>query len=157
LSLALVIVGPLAGRLSGKVGPRIPTAFGLILIAIGAVVFSRLTLTSGYPLLAVALVISGIGIGASISPLTSTAMSAAKPNERGAASGFFNLIRFVGAVIGTSILSTVLSTRTSAAASHGARHLPALQQGFHDVYLVAAVVAVFGVVSALFIRPAVRE
>lgn len=154
LSLALIIVGPLAGRLSSKVGPRLPTSAGLVLIVIGALIFSRLTVNSGYALLATALVVSGIGIGASISPLTSTAMSAAQPNERGAASGFFNLIRFVGAVIGTSILSTVLSTRTSAAAATGVHHQAALQTGFHDVYLVAAGIAVVGVISTLFIRPA---
>ncbi|HLJ67081.1 MAG TPA: DHA2 family efflux MFS transporter permease subunit [Chloroflexota bacterium] len=154
LSVVLIVVGPLAGRLSSRIGPRLPTTAGLLLIAAGSAVLSRLTLQSGYPLLAAGLVITGIGIGASISPLTSTAMSAAASDERGAASGFFNLVRFVGAVIGTTLLSTILSTRTSAAASTGMAHLPAMAQGFHDVYLAAAALALVGVVAALFIPPA---
>jgi EmrB/QacA subfamily drug resistance transporter len=154
LSAALIVVGPMAGRLSGKIGPRLPTSAGLMLIALGAVLFSRLTVGSDYLTLAVALVITGVGIGASMSPLTATAMSAATPEERGAASGFFNMVRFVGAVIGTTVLSTVVSTRMSAAAQGGASHLQALQEGFHDAYLVAAVVALVGLVVALFMRKA---
>jgi hypothetical protein len=79
-------------------------------------------------------------------------MSAASPAERGAASGFFNMLRFVGAVIGTTVLSVILANRTQAAASLG--HLAALQQGFHDVYLVAAALAVPGIIAAFLLRPA---
>jgi len=152
LSFALIVTGPLAGRLSSRLGPRIPTTVGLILITVGVAGLSRLTVHSDYLPLALLLTVAGIGIGASISPLTSTAMSAASTTERGAASGFFNMLRFVGAVIGTTVLSVILANRTDAASRLG--HLAALQQGFHDVYLIAAGLAVPGVIAALLLRPA---
>lgn len=152
LSFALMVTGPLAGRLSSRLGPRIPTTVGLSLLTVAVAGLSRLTVNSDYAPLAVLLTIAGVGIGASISPLTSTAMSAASATERGAASGFFNMLRFVGAVIGTTVLSVILANRTDAAAHLG--HQAALQQAFHDVYLVAAGLGVPGVVAALLLRPA---
>lgn len=152
LSLALMIVGPPAGRLSSRIGPRLPTAAGLVLITAGVAGLSRLTAHSGYLPLAILLSVIGVGIGASISPLTSTAMSAASPGERGAASGFFNMLRFVGAVIGTTVLSVILANRTEVASHLG--QAGALQQAFHDVFLVAAALAVPGVIAALLLRPA---
>jgi EmrB/QacA subfamily drug resistance transporter len=154
LSLALVITGPLAGRLASRIGPRIPTSVGLALITVAVAGFSQLTLQSGYLPLAILLTVCGVGVGASISPLTTTAMSAASATERGAASGFFNLLRFVGAVIGTTILSVILENRTAAAAHSGLRHLPALQQGFHDAWLVAAALGLVGLLVAFCLRPA---
>lgn len=163
LSLAMVVTSPVAGRLSEYVGPRIPTLAGLLLIGVAAAGFSGLTLHSGYPILALWLVLSGIGIGLSISPLTTTAMSAARPEERGAASGFFNMIRFVGAVVGSTVQSVVLANRTEAALPHvhaaspGLRHALAMAHGFHDVYLVAVGIAVVGAVAALGLQRARQD
>ncbi|GAC1327308.1 MAG: MFS transporter [Chloroflexota bacterium] len=163
LSLALMVTSPLAGRLSERIGPRLPTCAGLILIAVGAAGFSGLTLQSGYPILALWLLLSGVGIGLSISPLTSTAMSAARPEERGAASGFFNMLRFVGAVVGSTVQSVILANRTAAALPHvhaataAGRHALAMARGFHDVYVVAVAIALVGAVSALGLQQARPE
>jgi MFS family permease len=159
LSVALVIVAPLAGLLADRFGPRPPTAAGMLLVTVAMIAFAQLTLSSSYLELAGILLLAGTGVALSISPITSTVMNAAERNERGRASGFFNLLRFLGAVVGSTVLSVVLTSRSAGAVAtihvHD-RHLAqllAMMQGFHDAYLVAAAIAAAGLAaSALLIR-----
>ena len=159
MSAAMVISAPFGGRLSDRLGPRPPAVSGMLCVTIAMIAFSRLTLTSSYMALAIALVVAGVGIGFSISPLTSTAMNAATPAERGAASGFFNTLRFVGAVLGTTLLGVILSSRTTAALgsvhapSAGLREVLAQMQGFHDVFLVGAAIAAASMLVGLTLQP----
>lgn len=149
LSLMLIITGPMGGRISDALGPRIPAVAGMALITVSMVGFSHLTLHSSYLEMAVYLVLIGAGIGLSISPLTSTAMNAAQPAERSAASSFFNTLRFIGAVVGSTLLSVILTNRTQAALP--SVHSPVLAeiQGFHEVYLVGAALAFVATLVAL--------
>jgi MFS family permease len=119
--------------------------------------FAHLTLDSSYLELAFYLVLMGTGIGLSVSPLTSTAMNAAQRAERSAASSFFNTLRFIGAVVGSTLLSVILTNRTEAALP--ALHSPILaqMQGFHDVYLVGAGLALVGTFVALALHHGRRE
>jgi hypothetical protein len=131
----------------------------MVVVAVTMVWISGLSLTSPYWQLGLAFALEGVGVGLSVSPLTSTAMNAASPQQRGAASGFFNTVRFVGAVLGTTILGVVLSDRTQTAlsrvhaASFSQRHALAMLQGFHDVYLVAGAIGLLSALTALWLRP----
>lgn len=158
LSAALVVVGPVAGMLADRFGPLLPTAAGMLLLTGGMIAFAQLSLGSSYLDLGMILVLTGVGIALSISPITATVMNAALSSERGRASGFFNLLRFVGAVVGSTILSVILTGRSAAAlpgigaSSVHLAHLLALMQGFHDAYLTAAVIAFAGFVASLWLR-----
>jgi EmrB/QacA subfamily drug resistance transporter len=149
LSIVLIFTGPIGGRLSDRVGPRVPTVAGMALVTLSMAGLSHLTLTSSYLELAFYLVLMGMGIGLSVSPLTSTAMNAARPEERSAASSFFNTLRFIGAVVGSTLLSVILANRTEAALP--SLHSPVLaqMQGFHEVYLVGAALALAATFVAL--------
>jgi MFS family permease len=159
LSAALLVFAPVAGSLSDRFGPRLPTAAGMLLVTIGMIAFAQLTLSSPYFELAIILVVAGTGIALSISPVTSTVMNAALRHERGRASGFFNLLRFLGAVVGSTVLSVVLTARSEAALPtiHASnRHLADLlaqMQGFHDAYLVAAAIGFAGLLTSFLLRP----
>ncbi|MBV9280590.1 MAG: MFS transporter [Chloroflexi bacterium] len=159
LSAALVVVAPVAGLLSDRFGPLLPTASGMLLVTVGMVGFAQLTLGSPYLALAVILLVTGAGIALSISPVTSTVMNAAQRQERGRASGFFNLLRFLGAVVGSTVLSVVLTGRSAAAlptihvSDPHLAQLLAVVHGFHDAYLVGAAIGFAGFLTALLLRP----
>jgi MFS family permease len=159
LSAALVVVAPVAGYLSDRFGPLLPTAVGMLFVTAGMIAFATLTLGSSYLELAVILLIAGTGIALSISPVTSTVMNAARREERGRASGFFNLLRFLGAVVGSTVLSVILTSRSAAAlptihaSSPHLAHLLALVDGFHDAYIAGALIALAGLISSLLLRP----
>jgi len=160
MSLAMALFAPIGGTLSDRLGPRLPTTVGMVASGVAVLLLTTLSLGSAYLWLGLILFLAGAGFGMSVSPLTSTALNAAQPDQRGAASGFFSTTRFVGAVIGSTVLGVVLSSRTDAALPHihaaasPLRHALALLAGFHDVYLVGAAIAGTAIVAALFLRPA---
>lgn len=108
IGLASGLLGP---RLLGKVSPRAVVAPGLCAAALGMVAFSLLAPGSSYFLhLMPAMLITGIGLGLSIVPLTLGALSGVEPGQSGIASGILNAGMQVGGALGLALLSTVALT-----------------------------------------------
>jgi EmrB/QacA subfamily drug resistance transporter len=98
LPVMLAVTAPLSGRLSDRIGPRVPTTFGL-LIQCGALLWlTTLVYTTSYAELAVALALMGLGGGLFYAPNTSSAMSAAPAHRFGIASGTLFTLRQSGMV-----------------------------------------------------------
>jgi hypothetical protein len=73
--------------------------------------------------LAPALIVTGIGMGMTFSPMTAAAMRDVPPRVAGSASGVLNTTRNIGQVLGIAILGSVLHTRMG---THTADGLPPL-------------------------------
>ena len=58
------------------------------------------------------MIVTGIGMGITMSPLTSAAMREVPRGIAGSASGIFNTTRSIGQVLGIAVLGTLLQTRT---------------------------------------------
>ncbi|CAN5206122.1 MFS transporter [soil metagenome] len=103
-----MIVAPIAGALSDKVGGRPFMAVGLGLQAIGlAWIAAVSTATVGYEALVGPFVLSGIGMGMFFAPVANVVLSAVRPEEEGKASGANNAIREVGGVLGVAVLASI--------------------------------------------------
>ncbi len=143
-----MIVAPIAGALSDRIGGRPLMALGLALQAIGlAWIASVSTATTGYAALIGPFVISGIGMGLFFAPVANVVLSAVRPVEEGKASGANNAIREVGGVLGVAVLASIF-------ASQGGYATP---ETFVDglvpaLWIGAAVVAAGAVVSLLIPR-----
>ena len=82
------------------------------------------------------------------------AMSGADPADAGMASGLVNTTLQVGGALGLAVLATASTSRTHALGGHGA---DALVAGYHVGFVLAAGLAVAGLVVALAVlRPARR-
>jgi EmrB/QacA subfamily drug resistance transporter len=107
---ALMILASLAtGRWLDTIGLRWAIAAGCLLFAVG-LWLSDLNLSPHphyWPLLA-ALGLTGIGIGATVVPITSSALSAVPPERSGMAASATNTSREIGAVTGVSILGALV-------------------------------------------------
>lgn len=68
------------------------------------------------------------------------------PEDAGLASGIFNTVSQVGAAVGLAVLTTVSTTQTAHALSHGAGLQEALNKGFSDAVLLATGFAVAALV-----------
>ena len=120
----VMLVGPVAGRLTDRFGARPLVIAGILFF--GAALFSASRLGGGepYPQIAWRLVLAGIGSGLTFAPLTSAVMGTVQGGKAGVGAGVFNTARQVGFTLGLAILVAVfiaaLPARVTAAQEQAA-------------------------------------
>jgi EmrB/QacA subfamily drug resistance transporter len=103
------LVGPFVGRLSDRIGARLPASLGLAAQAVGIYVYSMISMNSPLSLITIASVISGVGSGA-FYPANSSAVMANSPREHyGAASGVLRTFSNVGMVMSFAVALFIAS------------------------------------------------
>jgi len=112
MSIVIVFMAPLSGRLSDRIGARWILVTGLSLMTIGILfITSRVTVATTWQALLPALVVAGTGMGMTFAPMTAAAMAQVPPRISGSASGILNTTRNIGQVLGIAVLGSVLQTR----------------------------------------------
>ena len=124
-SLMFTLVSPLAGRLSGRYGFRVPITLGGLISGIGLLLLTGLGAGDSYLEVFWKLVIVGVGFGLMLSPLSTAALNAVSRDRAGLASSVANTTRQTGTVIGIALLGALVQTRAVASASASLRSLPA--------------------------------
>lgn len=155
VSVAMLIMAPLSGRLSDTIGSRALTVGGMALVAISFVWLSRIGGQPTYLQLFVPLIINGAGMGLFTSPNNSAIMSGAPPERSGTAAGALATSRNLGMALGIALAGAVTAARIPA---HLADHLDptrAAVAAYQDAFLVAALVALLAA-GASVIRPSRR-
>ncbi len=111
-SIVMIFIAPFLGRLTDKIGGKYILMSGLTLFGVGMgwVVLIASPSSSWQDFLP-ALIVAGIGMGATFAPMTTTAMRNVEPHLAGAASGMINTVRQVGSVIGTASVGALLENR----------------------------------------------
>ncbi|MFZ0168159.1 MAG: MFS transporter [Candidatus Dormiibacterota bacterium] len=166
LPLTLVIGGAsiTTSRLVGRIGTRLPTTLGPLLIAGGLLWLSQITADTKYPLVLAPMLLVGLGMGLVFVPLTLAAVSGVRPQETGLASALLNTGQQVGGAVGLAVLGTIASSAIRsqlphlAAAAQGrlTPHLTAVATatGYADAFRAGAVIALGAfLVALLVIRP----
>ena len=141
-----MLVAPIAGLLSDRIGSRPLMASGLALqaVAIGWLA-SVSTPTVPYGDLVIPFVMAGVGMALVFAPAANAVLAAVRPEEAGQASGATNAIREVGGVLGIAVLATVF-------ASNGSYESPqAYTDGMTSAVWVGAAVLALGALAALFV------
>jgi EmrB/QacA subfamily drug resistance transporter len=124
-TLVLIVMGPVAGRLADRVGPRPLLVTGLLLCATALGWESFMTSRSGYGFLAPSFVLMGLGMGLVMSPMTTAAMNAVDRTKAGVASGVLSMSRMVGGTFGIAILGAIVAGVGSAKIDERLPQLPA--------------------------------
>jgi EmrB/QacA subfamily drug resistance transporter len=105
-----VLVAPVAGALSDRIGGRPLLVAGLALQAIGLGWLSAVTSpTVAYPTLVPAFIVAGVGMSLFFAPVANVVLSSVRRDQEGIASGANNAIRELGGVFGIAILGAVFS------------------------------------------------
>jgi EmrB/QacA subfamily drug resistance transporter len=105
-----MIVAPIAGALSDRIGGRPLMATGLGLQAIGLAWLAAVsTPTVPYTELVIPFILSGTGMAMFFAPVANVVLSAVRPEEEGQASGTNNAIREVGGVFGVAVLASLFA------------------------------------------------
>jgi EmrB/QacA subfamily drug resistance transporter len=106
-TLLIIVTAPLAGRLSDRVGPRPLIATGLTLTAFALYLQTHISVDSGYGVLLPAFMIMGVGMGLTMSPMSTAAMNAVSTHKAGVASGILSMSRMVGGTFGVAALGAL--------------------------------------------------
>jgi EmrB/QacA subfamily drug resistance transporter len=145
-----MIVAPIAGTLSDRVGARPLMFVGLVLqtiaIAWMAAVF---TPDIAYSSLIVPFILAGTGMALVFAPAANAALGSVRPAEAGQASGATNAIRELGGVFGVAVLASMFS-------AHGSYDSPhAYTAGLTAALPVGAAILAIGALVALLV-PGIR-
>jgi len=138
LSGPLIVLAPLGGRLADRAGRRAPTVLGHGLATAGLIPLA-LTSEPGAALLLASMGIAGVGFGLAFASLQTAAVDAVSSAEAGVASGIYSTSRYLGSIIGSAALASLLIVGTDAV------------EGLKDVLIMVTVSAFLStvVVAAL--------
>jgi MFS family permease len=146
-----LLIAPLAGALSDKIGARTLVVPGLLLQGAGfAWIVAYASHRSGYGSYIAPFIIAGTGISMALPCVTTAGLNAVPPALLGKAAGTLNTLQQFGAVFGIAIVTAVFDT-------HGSLASPAtVTSGYRPALAVAAGLSVLGAVTAIGIRRAAR-
>jgi EmrB/QacA subfamily drug resistance transporter len=124
MTALMVLASVLAGFWTVAAGLRWSMFVGCLLFAAG-LVLTAFTINPhpSYLPLAASLSLAGIGVGATVVPATSSALSAIPPERSGMAASTTNTAREIGAVTGVAVLGALVSARLQADIVSSMQHL----------------------------------
>jgi EmrB/QacA subfamily drug resistance transporter len=163
---AFMIIGPLSGRLSDRVGSRLLTPIGLGISAVGLFGLTTINQFTPYWLLAVYMALMGGGSGFFVSPNTNAIMSSVEPHTRGAAAGILNMLNNTGSMLSIAIVFPLALSQipfqaiqqvfiTGGGMGHFASAIPLFLSGLHRAFLVSFMLSIIAAIVAV-LRPAHR-
>jgi EmrB/QacA subfamily drug resistance transporter len=119
-----MLIAPLAGAVSDRIGGQRLMAAGLALQAAGLLWIAAIsTTTTPYIELVGPFMLSGFGMSLFFAPVANVVLSAVRPEHEGKASGANNAIRELGGVFGVAVLAAVFTHvggyQTAEAFTHG--------------------------------------
>lgn len=106
--IAMVIVAPISGALSDKIGSEGLTFLGLFIVSVSQLLFILIGLKTTISYLVILTLLSGTGVALFQSPNNSIIMSSVEHNHLGIAGSINSLARNIGMVTGLSLSTTIL-------------------------------------------------
>jgi len=108
LTIIMLALSARAGRLSQRIGPRLPMTIGPIIVAAGLLGLGTIGpgdryVTAVFP----SVVVLGFGLAATVAPLTATVMASVKERHVGVASGVNNAVARVAGLLAVAVLPAV--------------------------------------------------
>jgi EmrB/QacA subfamily drug resistance transporter len=159
MTILIILIAPIAGKLSDRIGGRWLMGGGMTLLGISLLFYQRVGLHSNFWTLLPSLVLGGIGMALTMSPMTSVAMGSVPVDKAGVGSGVLNSFRQMGGSLGIALMGAILASYLHAAPGT----LLAKQQyvdGLHAALLVSAFIAFAAAIVAIVlvrVEPAVER
>ena len=142
IMLGMVVLAP---RVMAKLGPKIPLVAGLLILSGGLLWLAQVDAHGTYVVdVLPASLVAALGMALAFIPSLGTAISAARPEEGGLASGLVSTSYQVGSALGLAIATAI----AAAAGTSKAGDLNAITHGYSLAFIVAAVTALAGAIAA---------
>ncbi len=109
--LAVMVISPLSGILSDRIGTRWLAWAGMVITSAGIFLLSTLGSSSPYRTIILYLCVVGAGSGLFITPNNSAIMGSTDPDRRGTASAMISTMRNLGMVMGIALSGSIFTLR----------------------------------------------
>ncbi len=155
MALAMAAFAAAAGPVTARIGAHRAVGLGMVVMAAGLYLFSRLGGEASFGALMPGFLIFGAGAGLMNVPLTDAVLHSMPPERSGVASALLNASREVAGLLGITVIGVVLRSRQSVALAHGATPGGAFLDGYHaGLFVTVALVAAGAVVGFTALRGA---
>jgi EmrB/QacA subfamily drug resistance transporter len=144
-TLMIVLIAPIAGRLTDRVGPRWLIGGGLTIVTTSLFWLTTIDVATTYADIWPSFVLMGIGMALVMSPMSTAAMNAVAVEKAGVASGILSMNRMVGGSLGVAVMGAVFAAQAPGGVSDAAGFVHA----FSSAMWVATGVTAFGAVLAI--------
>jgi EmrB/QacA subfamily drug resistance transporter len=149
ITVLMLVLSPRVGALAQRIGSRLPMTIGPIMAAAGLALMMRIVPGASYPAAVLpAVVVFGLGLSATVAPLTAAVLGAVSEGRAGVASGTNNAAARVAGLFAVALLPLLADVNT------GGR---ALGPGFGRAMLIAAGACVAGGLVAALTVPSRRR
>ena len=144
MNLLYILVAPLAGRLSDRLGSRWLLTGGMTLVAAQLLYFSRLGVHEGFWNLVPGMLLGGVGMAVVMAPATAAALTGVSVDKAGVGSAVLNSSRQLGGSAGMALIGAIMAREIG-----GQQSPEAFVHGLSVSLEVAAAIAIVGALVAL--------
>jgi EmrB/QacA subfamily drug resistance transporter len=157
LAVPIVVVSPLSGKASDRLGSRLLTTTGIVVLFVAFLLLSRLGLSPGYGRLSAVIALIGTGMAIFQSPNNSAVMGSVPKDRLGTASAMVSTVRNIGSSSAIALAGTAFSTSNAHYFEKlklqlhditALKHMSAAAS-FHDTLLIAMVITTIAFVVSL--------
>jgi EmrB/QacA subfamily drug resistance transporter len=147
-AIGAAVALPLAGKITDRVGPAFVVPAGIALGLAGLAAYTQSGTGTPYAVLAAALFVLGLGLGATFVPLMAAAYQDLPRTAIPSVTSAFNTIQRLGGSIGTTLLAVTLQSAMT-------RHTPS--RAFDSAFWVACALTTVALISALLLPKGTRS
>jgi EmrB/QacA subfamily drug resistance transporter len=152
MTVLIIFVAPVAGRIADRVGPRWLMGAGMALLTVSLLLFATLDAASSWWDIVPGLIVGGVGMAIVMAPTTAAAMGSVPVDKAGVGSAVINSMRQVGGSLGIAIMGALVATTVSTqpfSPLYATQFVP----GYHRALHVGAAILLAGaLVAVLTIR-----
>jgi EmrB/QacA subfamily drug resistance transporter len=149
IPLVMALVAPVSGWISDRTNSFLLSSLGMAVSCLALFLLANLDQDATFFDIVVRMGMIGLGMGLFQSPNNSIVMGSVPKDRLGIAGGTLGMVRNLGMVTGIAISGAVLTSGIQSNQAAGLVYEAAFLGGFHDAFMVAAVICSVGIITSL--------
>ena len=144
----MVIMSPVAGKLSDRFDPGKLASLGMTIIAIGLLILTYINDTTSLYIIILALAIIGLGIGIFSAPNTNAIMGSVERKYFGVSSAILSTMRLLGQTFGMGLILVIFAVYIGAV-QFTPQNYPELLMSIKIIFIISVILSVIAIFASL--------